>query len=104
LPIDEHRIGAESAGVGPARQDSELAAVAPSHESDELLTLLGTLSAAHREVAILRHVKGLSYREMSTTLRIPLGTVMSRLSRAHLALARNARAEGALCSQPVEIQ
>jgi RNA polymerase sigma factor (sigma-70 family) len=34
-----------------------------------------------REVIILRELEGLSYKDISTVVGIPIGTVMSRLSR-----------------------
>jgi RNA polymerase sigma factor (sigma-70 family) len=34
-----------------------------------------------REAIVLREMEGLSYREISATIGVPLGTVMSRLSR-----------------------
>ena len=40
-----------------------------------------------REVLLLCDLEEMSYREISETLSIPLGTVMSRLSRARSALA-----------------
>jgi RNA polymerase sigma-70 factor (ECF subfamily) len=45
---------------------------------------LGTLSAAHREVLVLRDYQGLSYAEIAAALEVPLGTVMSRLHNARL--------------------
>jgi RNA polymerase sigma-70 factor (ECF subfamily) len=47
---------------------------------------LGTLSADQRAVLILVCVDGLSYKEASEVLAIPIGTVMSRLSRGRLEL------------------
>lgn len=41
-----------------------------------------SLSAAHREILILREVEDLSYQEIADTLGIKLGTVMSRLYHA----------------------
>jgi RNA polymerase sigma-70 factor, ECF subfamily len=41
-----------------------------------------SLTEASRAVLVLREYGGLSYQEISTTLDIPLGTVMSRLSYA----------------------
>ena len=41
-----------------------------------------SLTEAGRAVLVLREYGGLSYEEISTTLQIPLGTVMSRLNYA----------------------
>lgn len=46
-----------------------------------------TLPAEQHEVLVLVAVQGMSYREVSETLEIPIGTVMSRLARARVALA-----------------
>ena len=53
-----------------------------------LLTALGTLSRAYREVVVLRDIEGLSYEEVAATLEISVGTVKSRLSRGRLELRR----------------
>jgi RNA polymerase sigma-70 factor, ECF subfamily len=49
---------------------------------------LDTLSANHRAILILRESEGLSYDEISRVLRIPKGTVMSRLFHARTRLQR----------------
>lgn len=41
-----------------------------------------TLPLPHREIIILAHIGGFSYREMARILEVPMGTVMSRLFRA----------------------
>ena len=41
-----------------------------------------------RAIVVLRYVENLSYEEISEALQISLGTVKSRLSRAHDALDR----------------
>lgn len=54
----------------------------PQHLSDEdVLAALGRLSLQHREVVLLADVQEFSYKEVAATLGVPIGTVMSRLSR-----------------------
>jgi RNA polymerase sigma-70 factor, ECF subfamily len=52
------------------------------------------LSDEHREVLLLVAIEGLRYEEAATVLKLPLGTVRSRLSRARQAL-RDALQEAA---------
>ena len=40
------------------------------------------LPAAYREILLLREVEDLAYREIAEMTGMPIGTVMSRLSRA----------------------
>jgi RNA polymerase sigma-70 factor (ECF subfamily) len=58
------------------------------HRSDGQIVqqALGQLPVAYREVLLLCEVEEMSYQEISATLAIPMGTVMSRLSRARQAL------------------
>ena len=46
------------------------------------------LSPKLRAITVLRYVEGLSYEEISEALQVSLGTVKSRLARAHDALDR----------------
>jgi RNA polymerase sigma-70 factor, ECF subfamily len=67
----------------PEGQD-ELAAepVVPQEIRDEdVLNALEKVAVEFREVVLLADVEEFSYREIAETLKIPLGTVMSRLSR-----------------------
>lgn len=60
---------------------------------------LAQLPAEYREVLILRELEQLSYREIADIAGIPLGTVMSRISRARQQLQRtlfDLRNEGAV--------
>jgi RNA polymerase sigma-70 factor (ECF subfamily) len=65
-----------------------------AHETESRLHLaavqrcVSRLPAEQREVLMLVSVDGMSYREAADVLAIPMGTVMSRLSRARLALGR----------------
>ena len=47
-----------------------------------------TLSPKLRSIAVLRYVEGLTYEELAEALDCSMGTVKSRLNRAHAALAR----------------
>ena len=54
----------------------------PEHLTDqEILGALGRMPQCYAEVVLLADVQEFSYKEIQTTLSIPMGTVMSRLSR-----------------------
>ena len=54
----------------------------PEHLTDEdILAALEKVPGDFREVLLLADVQEFSYKEISDTLKIPIGTVMSRLSR-----------------------
>ena len=42
----------------------------------------------YREVLLLREVEDLAYKEIAEVAGVPIGTVMSRLARARLALRK----------------
>jgi RNA polymerase sigma-70 factor, ECF subfamily len=70
---------------GTARTDSALA----GREASELLQgALQKLSPELREAVILRDLQDLEYREIATVLKVPEGTVKSRLNRGRAELAR----------------
>ena len=54
---------------------------------------IAQLPPEQREVLMLVTVEGLGYRQAAEILGVPIGTVMSRLSRARLALARALEAD-----------
>jgi RNA polymerase sigma factor (sigma-70 family) len=61
-----------------------------SEERKERLQIaLERLPLEFREVIILCGLEGLSYKELAATLGIPVGTVMSRLSRARRRLQKS---------------
>ncbi len=53
-----------------------------SAEARHLNEAVEALPVEFREVFVLRELEGLSYKEIAELARIPIGTVMSRLSRA----------------------
>lgn len=65
---------------------------------EQLQAGLQKLSPELRETLILRDLEELEYREIAQILRIPEGTVKSRLNRARADLARVLRRKGALRS------
>jgi RNA polymerase sigma-70 factor (ECF subfamily) len=73
-----HATGHES--VSPAT-------ILEQSEDAELITeAMDELPAEFREILILRHQEGLSYKEIAEIAQIPPGTVMSRLARARAKL------------------
>ena len=52
----------------------------------EIAQALDALSLEHREVLLLGVVEGFSSQEMADILAVPIGTVMSRMSRARQAM------------------
>lgn len=64
--------------------------VALSRRREQVLvdTALRRLSPPMREVIVLRELEGLDYRDIARIADLPIGTVMSRLSRARAQLKR----------------
>jgi RNA polymerase sigma factor (sigma-70 family) len=52
-----------------------------SCDRQQVRQALEQLPLDFREAIVLREMEGLSYKEISSTIGVPLGTVMSRLSR-----------------------
>lgn len=80
-PLPEEEDGALPAeGLNP-----EEAAIEASR-GRKLNEAVALLPDEFREVLVLREVEDMSYREIAAIAGIPIGTVMSRLSRARLML------------------
>ncbi len=62
--------------------------VAQHLSDEEVLAAFERIPLAYRDVVMLADVQEFSYQEIAETLTIPLGTVMSRLSRGRKALRR----------------
>jgi RNA polymerase sigma-70 factor (ECF subfamily) len=63
------------------------AAPPPLEPETELTAALANLPVSHRAVVVLHHAYDLPVDEVAARLRVPVGTVKSRLSRARAALA-----------------
>jgi RNA polymerase sigma-70 factor (ECF subfamily) len=82
----------EHGGMASARPDRALA----GREASEILqAALAKLSPELRETVILRDLQELEYREVAEVLKIPEGTVKSRLNRGRAELARLLRRQQA---------
>lgn len=57
-------------------------------DSQALARLMQLLPTEYREVLLLREVEDLAYKDIATVTGVPIGTVMSRLARARLALRK----------------
>jgi RNA polymerase sigma-70 factor (ECF subfamily) len=81
---------------GPSSPTPEALAIAGDNHA-RLTHALESLSPRYREVIVLRELEGFSYKEIATIISIPIGTVMSTVSRARrqLQLALNASCEEA---------
>ena len=66
---------------GDYSSDPELLCIR-SWERMEIQKALERLPDHYREIILLRDIEGFSYREMAEILDCPVGTIMSRLSRA----------------------
>ena len=68
---------------GHEDQDSIIAGTPVPQEirDEDVLNALGRVPIEFREVVLLADVQDFSYKEIAETMKVPLGTVMSRLSR-----------------------
>jgi len=78
--IQDADDGLRAQGVSPLR------AAERQEAGEHLDSLLAQLGPEQRAVVVLRELGGFTYAEISKNLEIPLGTVMSRLSRARKSL------------------
>ena len=87
-------LGAE----GEAELAETLAAEEPTPtevKDEEVAAALDAVSAEHRQILLLSDVEEFTYKEIAALLRVPIGTVMSRLSRARAALREKVRGTAA---------
>ena len=89
LPMLEQKEYAGRASVQPDR------VLAGREASEVLQAALAKLSPDLRETVVLRDLQELEYREIADVLKIPEGTVKSRLNRGRAELARLLRRQRA---------
>ncbi len=81
-----HQLFEDGLGLRPT-QDIHM-------QGRDLIRALDSLSEEHRSVLLLVSVEDLSYAEVAQVLGVPIGTVMSRLSRAREKLRLLMEGEG----------
>ena len=89
-PLDLITEFDEELHVGSSENPETLAARAD--EREQLICALESLPPRFREVLVLRELEGCSYKEIAEITEIPIGTVMSTLSRARERLQRTVTA------------
>ena len=89
VPLD---LDQEEEGPEPAIETDTPETLLLARSSHELLQkAIDELPVHFREILLLCEVEEMSYQEISETLGVPIGTVMSRLSRARQALRNQLR-------------
>ncbi|HEY0096701.1 MAG TPA: sigma-70 family RNA polymerase sigma factor [Archangium sp.] len=78
MDLSEARIGALGSRLGTNPQKSALR----RELAEKIQEALASVPEKHRAILLLREVEGMSYEDLSRTLDIPKGTVMSRLFHA----------------------
>lgn len=86
---------------GPTCHEDDVAdGLEREDEVRRMRAALARLSPKLREVAVLRYVEGLGYERIAEALDIRIGTVKSRIFRAHEALERDLIADGGDDDEP----
>lgn len=83
VPVEDYEMRL----VTPARQETSI-------ELRDMSRALADLPEEQRQVLLLVALEGLKYDEVAAVLQIPIGTVMSRLSRAREAVRIKLANEG----------
>jgi RNA polymerase sigma-70 factor (ECF subfamily) len=104
------RTGLKASSTVPLDDEEDGPTVAVTTDTPESILLgtldeqavrqaIGQLPVPYREVILLCEVEEMSYREIADALSIPIGTVMSRLSRARNSLREALSAQGLRAAQ-----
>jgi len=79
--FDEDREPAPSPWNSEARPETPESALLRDIDGEVVRQALGMLPVEFRELLVLRELEDYSYKEIAEVTQLPLGTVMSRLSR-----------------------
>lgn len=82
VPLDDE----EEAVAEPATKETPESVLLAHADRESIERALEALPVKFREIILLCDVEEMSYQEIADTLAIPIGTVMSRLSRARKAM------------------
>jgi RNA polymerase sigma-70 factor (ECF subfamily) len=77
---------AEPGAAGASTNDNPETLALRAVDAQLINAAIEALPLPYKEVVILRELEDLSYKEIAKVLSVPVGTVMSRLSRARLML------------------
>ncbi len=80
-PLDEGPIGTRNTPLSAPADDPE-ERLERAEFADRFERAVASLPPDQKSVFVLRFHEGMSYEEISRTLDLPIGTVMSRLNRA----------------------
>jgi len=80
-PNDSNLILFEEA-IGATPTSEPLSESSPEERMQQIHHAFNKLPVEFREVLLLREIEGWSYEQLASALNVPIGTVVSRLSRA----------------------
>ena len=83
--VEERQAGRGGTDCDARAQTPEAALIAKA-DAARLQSAIAALPLPFREALVLRDLQGLDYREIAEVLKVPIGTVMSRLARARARL------------------
>lgn len=92
IALNECRRSVRRHGADPLPLDVDIACPSDDERTlvdrQALAAALARLSDDHRDVVILHELQGLTYEETAAVLKVPVGTVKSRLHHAFLNLRK----------------
>lgn len=90
-PLEDHH---DALALPASRVETPGELLDKKETAERVRRLLARLPQDQREAIILRDLEELSYEEIADLLKVPIGTVKSRINRGRIELARLLRAGG----------